>query len=309
MSKHEMIEKVVSLAKSYVGTSEEPKGSNRNRFAKMIDEKFPDFYNGKKNGSAWCDEFVDAIFLESFGEEEALRLLCQPKKSCGAGCKFSAQYYKKAGRFFDKPEVGDQIFFYVGGDINHTGIVIKVDDNKVYTIEGNSGDMVKDHSYNKEGNKKIAGYGRPRWSIEEVASNIEQPTQKPQNATKLSEEEIALQVINGMWGNGKERKQRLTEAGYDYDAIQKIINKKLGSSSKPAPVVSEPAVKKPKTFTGIVNTIKDPLRIREGAGTQFRVLRLLPKGSKIELYTEKVNGWYKLADGSGYVAANLIRGG
>lgn len=166
MNKYEQIEKVVSLAKSYVGTSEDPKGSNRNRFAKMIDEKFPDFYNGKKNGSAWCDEFVDAIFLETFGEDEALRLLCQPKKSCGAGCKFSAQYYKQAGRFFDKPEVGDQIFFYVGGDINHTGIVTKVDAKKVYTTEGNSGDMVKDHSYNKEGNKKIAGYGRPKWNEE-----------------------------------------------------------------------------------------------------------------------------------------------
>lgn len=301
------INRLIATANAEVGYKET--GNNITKFSAFFDKEHPDFYNTKKQGAAWCDIFVDYCFVSTFGEAQALDMLCQPKKSAGAGCKFSAGYFKKAGRFFDKPEAGDQIFFFdTKGEINHTGIVSKVDDKKVYTIEGNSGNAVKAHSYALD-NKKIAGYGRPRWSIEEVASNVEQPTQKPQNTTKLSEEEIALQVINGMWGNGKERKQRLTEAGYDYDAIQKAVNKKLGSSSKPAPVVSEPAVKKPETFTGIVNTIKDPLRVREGAGTQFRVLRLLPKGSKIELHTEKVNGWYKLADGSGYVAANLIRGG
>lgn len=62
-------------------------------------------------------------------------------------------------------------------------------------------------------------------------------------------------------------------------------------------------------FTGIVNTIKYSLNVRAGAGKQYRVVNTLPKGSKIELYTEKVDGWYKLTDGSGYVDANLIRGG
>ena len=31
----------------------------------------------------------------------------------------------------------------------------------------------------------------------------------------------------GLWGNGKERKDRLTAAGYDYYAIQNIVNEKL----------------------------------------------------------------------------------
>ena len=37
---------------------------------------------------------------------------------------------------------------------------------------------------------------------------------------------MADEVILGLWGNGTERKQRLEE-GYDYDAIQEIVNKKL----------------------------------------------------------------------------------
>lgn len=48
-------------------------------------------------------------------------------------------------------------------------------------------------------------------------------------ATK-SIEELALEVIRGVWGNGAERKRRLTEAGYDYSAVQKRVNEILGAS-------------------------------------------------------------------------------
>lgn len=36
--------------------------------------------------------------------------------------------------------------------------------------------------------------------------------------------QLALEVINGEWGNGEERYTLLTEAGFDYDAIQTIVN-------------------------------------------------------------------------------------
>lgn len=42
---------------------------------------------------------------------------------------------------------------------------------------------------------------------------------------KKSDKEIAQEVLSGKWGNGSERKRRLTEASYDYNAIQSIINK------------------------------------------------------------------------------------
>ena len=38
---------------------------------------------------------------------------------------------------------------------------------------------------------------------------------------------LADEVIKGIWGNGDERKNRLIQAGYDYNAIQKIVNDKL----------------------------------------------------------------------------------
>jgi hypothetical protein len=39
--------------------------------------------------------------------------------------------------------------------------------------------------------------------------------------------EIAKEVIQGKWGTGAERKQKLTAAGYDYDAVQKKVNEML----------------------------------------------------------------------------------
>lgn len=41
---------------------------------------------------------------------------------------------------------------------------------------------------------------------------------------KKSNEEIAKEVWQGKWGNGQERVDRLTKAGYDYTEIQKIVN-------------------------------------------------------------------------------------
>ena len=40
-------------------------------------------------------------------------------------------------------------------------------------------------------------------------------------------DELAKEVINGKWGNGEERKRRLTQAGYDYYAVQRRVNQLL----------------------------------------------------------------------------------
>jgi len=42
---------------------------------------------------------------------------------------------------------------------------------------------------------------------------------------KKTSEQIAKEVIAGKWGNGTERKQKLTAAGYDYKTIQSLVNK------------------------------------------------------------------------------------
>ena len=58
-----------------------------------------------------------------------------------------------------------------------------------------------------------------------------QPSQ-PTTPTK-SNETLAQECIEGKWGNGEERKSRLEAAGYDYNAVQSIVNRIYngGSSS------------------------------------------------------------------------------
>ena len=45
--------------------------------------------------------------------------------------------------------------------------------------------------------------------------------------TKKSIEKVAHEVIQGKWGNGAERKKRLTDAGYDYNEVQKKVNQMI----------------------------------------------------------------------------------
>ena len=39
--------------------------------------------------------------------------------------------------------------------------------------------------------------------------------------------QIAKEVIAGKWGNGTDRKNKLTAAGYDYTAVQREVNRLL----------------------------------------------------------------------------------
>lgn len=66
------------------------------------------------------------------------------------------------------------------------------------------------------------------------------PTPAPQPApAKKSIDEIANEVISGKWGNGDERKIRLTEAGYDYNAVQDRVNAILAPKPAPKPKIEK----------------------------------------------------------------------
>ena len=54
---------------------------------------------------------------------------------------------------------------------------------------------------------------------------------QPKPASKTNDQ-IADEVIAGAWGNGEDRKNRLTQAGYDYNVIQGIVNKKVAPVRK-----------------------------------------------------------------------------
>lgn len=176
MTKQEAINKVLDLARAEIGYREKASsaniddksanagGANWTKYARDLDRT--NWYNGGKNGYAWCDVFVDWLFYKCFGDPLGRNMICQPTGSAGAGCLYSAQYYKSAGRWItNSPQPGDQIFFtYSAGEYSHTGIVEKVNGDTVTTIEGNTSDQVGRRNYNI-GSQNIAGYGRPKWEL------------------------------------------------------------------------------------------------------------------------------------------------
>jgi len=180
--------KVIAIAEAEIGYLE--KASNKNlddkkanagdknytKYARDLDS-IPGFYNGGKQGFAWCDVFVDWCFVQAYGVDIAKKLLCQPSGSLGAGCYYSARYYKQKGQFHNSaPQPGDQIFFWntAKNGVSHTGIVYKVDKEKVYTIEGNTstaiGVVANGGGVCKKWYKlnywRIYGYGRPAYDAE-----------------------------------------------------------------------------------------------------------------------------------------------
>lgn len=136
-----------------------------------------EMYGWNPQNQPWCDVFVDAGFISCFGVENACRMTYQPMGGGSALCKQSAQYYKDAGAWSNRPEVGDQVFFYASGDINHTGIVVRVVGGSIVTVEGNSSDQVSERCYSA-GDSKIAGYGRPNWAAAE-GKPIDAPAEEP----------------------------------------------------------------------------------------------------------------------------------
>ena len=77
--------------------------------------------------------------------------------------------------------------------------------------------------------RDIANIDRTAWMkyANPGASVTPAPAPAPAPAKK-SNDQIADEVIAGKWGNGAERKEKLQAAGYNYDEIQSIVNKKLG---------------------------------------------------------------------------------
>lgn len=90
-------------------------------------------------------------------------------------------------------------------------------------------------------------------------NNYEEET--PKKPTK-SVEEIVKEVINGKWGNGADRAKRLTDAGYNYDEVQKKVNELLSPTKtttytvKLGDTLSQIARKYNTTVNNLINANK-----------------------------------------------------
>lgn len=226
-------ENLVSIAAEEVGYLEkktnskldsktENAGSNNwTKYAR--DLKTAGYYNGNKNGYAWCDVFVDWCFYQlcDGNKEEAEAMECQTGVY-GAGCTYSANYYKAQGRFDQKPMVGDQIFFKTSGSAgsSHTGIIESLKDGYIYTIEGNSSNKVQRKSY-KLGSSSIYGFGHPRYETEESIGEAEFPIDFPTEFDNNQEDTVKTNTVTITTFELKK-----TSEGNTVKTLQALLNSK-----------------------------------------------------------------------------------
>lgn len=151
---------LVTWANAQIGTREG--ANNWNKYAQ--DSRLQQLYGWNAQNQPWCDLFTDAGFICCFGLQKAAAMTYQPIGAGSAACRFSALFFKQNGAWYQRPEICDVAFFYVGGEINHQGIVTEVRSDSVVVVEGNASDMVSRRTY-ALASPQIAGYGRPKWEV------------------------------------------------------------------------------------------------------------------------------------------------
>lgn len=123
----------------------------------------------------------------------------------------------------------------------HVAVVEKIiDSNTIYTSESGYGGSAFWNSTRRNTNGRWglgSAYTFRGCIVNPAIGKVVAPTPTP--SAKKSVDEVAKEVIRGEWGNGDERYNRLTNAGYNYNEVQAKVNELLNSNkSTPAPTPS-----------------------------------------------------------------------
>lgn len=213
----------VSQARAWIGKNEAD-GTHR---------KIIDIYNGHKPlargykvkyTDSWCATFVSAAAIKC-GLTDIVQTECS--------CQQMISLFKEMGCWVEDdthiPLPGDIVFYDwqdSGKEDNtgwsdHVGIVESVNGNYITVIEGNYNDGVGRRIIQING-RYIRGYGVPKFD------NETQNETSNETPVKKTVDEIAKEVISGLWKSGEERKRMLTEKGYDYEEVRIRVNQMLG---------------------------------------------------------------------------------
>lgn len=130
---------------------------------------------------------------------------------------------------------------------------------------------------------------------------VSQPVKPATKSIKI----LASEVIAGKWGNGEARKKALTEAGYDYDAVQAEVERCLKPDDDPS---------KPKTNNAsfVVKVSINNLNIRKGPGTNYAATgRFTGIGAftitEVRTGAGSNAGWGKLKSGAGWISLDFAK--
>lgn len=149
-------DKLVSIAVSQIGVTEDPKGSNNVPYNTA-------YYGREVSGSAypWCMVFVWWCFKEAGLQS----FFYDGKKT--ASCTTIMRWAKQTGQFVTSNfRRGDVLLFQFDADeyADHTGILEEVKDGKLIVIEGNTNDEVRRVTRTVS---QLHGAWRPRFEEQE----------------------------------------------------------------------------------------------------------------------------------------------
>lgn len=148
--------------------------SNYTKYGYDFDNTYSDWYDIKVNKViGWSHIFIEYLFVNKYGVSIAKDLLCKHSLPCkGYILNESYEAFTSADRFSTEPMIGDIVFLTEDDDVlNHTGLVISIDSDTIYTIEGDITDMVVARSYPRLASY-IKGYGHPRYSVNDNPSQL-----------------------------------------------------------------------------------------------------------------------------------------
>lgn len=188
-----------------VGQAEKPLGSDNIKYNTWY-YGHP-VHNSDGDSYPWCAVFVNWCYVKS-GCKKELKGLENP-----AYCPSYVEWAKKKKKWKTKPKRGFLVLFDWDddGEADHIGFVNDVLSSKtIQTVEGNTDNMVKMRT---RGTGCVVGYIDANGNTDENA--------------KKTVDEIALEIIDGKWGNGEERKRKLQAYGYSYNKVQKRVNEIL----------------------------------------------------------------------------------
>ena len=179
---------------------------------------------------------------------------------------------------FDKV-VGRLLFKGKSAKMTHVGVYIG--DGKIAEAKGHAyGVVISDLD------SKWTHWGQCNLITEDSATSEPAPQPAPAPAPTKSVDELAKEVIDGKWGNNPERKRALTEAGYDYDAVQKGVNEML---KKPTP--GDNALNEYTRYMVDPAKVNSVLNVR--ATPNGRIVGNLPPYAEVNVVEEK-DGWARI---------------
>ena len=181
---------------------------NYTKYARDMNEKGKGkgLLNGNKQAHNYCAVgYLWSICMAADWDLDKVRkVLCfngsVDEGGAAAGCPNFAGYFKAKKRYDKKPELGAPVFFNHSGGTKeqHVGMVIKITDKQIKTQEWNTKVDGKWGVFQKtyyKTNKKIVGYGHPRFDSEpEPTPTPPEPTPTPPEPTPPTPEKKVIKA-------------------------------------------------------------------------------------------------------------------